>query len=74
MGPIQMHREANDLTVKKVIRQSTTIILAALVDLPSPTICAKIQQGILSSGVGDFLSFLPYMGMTAILVNGPRSV
>ena len=33
---------------------------------------AKIQpQGILGSGEEDFLRFLPYMGMAAILVNGP---
>ena len=57
---------------KKVKRQCTTLILATLVDLPSPMICAKIQpQGILGSGE-DFLRFLPYMGMTAILVYGLR--
>ena len=34
---------------------------------------AKIQlQGILGSGKEDFLRFLPYMGMAAILVNGPQ--
>ena len=34
---------------------------------------AKIQpQGILGSGEEDFKRFLPYMGMAAILVNGPR--
>ena len=50
-----------------------TIILATLVDLPSPIICAKIQrQGILGSGEEDFLRCLPYMSMAAILVNGPR--
>ena len=49
-----------------------TIILATLVDIPSPMICAKIQpQGILCSGVEAFQRFLPYMGMVAILVNGP---
>ena len=32
-----------DLAVKKVKRQCTTIILAVLVDLLFPTICAKIQ-------------------------------
>ena len=36
-------------------------------------ICAKIQlQGILGSGEEDFERFLPYMGMAAILVNGPQ--
>ena len=49
-----------------------TVILAILVDLLSPMICAKIQpQGILGSGEEDFYRFLPYMGMAAILVNGP---
>ena len=34
---------------------------------------AKVQpQGILDSGEEDFSRFLPYMGMAAILVNGPR--
>ena len=47
------------------------IILAALVDLPSPMIYAMIQpQGILSSGEEDFERLLPYMGMAAILNNG----
>ena len=40
---------------KKVKRQLTTILLAILVDLPSPMIPAKIQpQGILGSGEEDF--------------------
>ena len=40
---------------KKVKRQRTTIFLAILVDLPSPTIPAKVQpQGILGSGEEDF--------------------
>ena len=40
---------------KKVKRQRTTILLATLVDLPSPMIRAKIQpQGILGSGEEDF--------------------
>ena len=44
-----------------------------MVDLSSPMICAKIQpQGILGSAEGDFKMFLPYMGMAAILVNGPQ--
>ena len=48
MGRIQMHREANKC-------QHTTILLATLVDLSSPMICAKIQpQGILGSGEEDF--------------------
>ena len=43
-----------------------------LVNLSSPMICAKIQpQGILGSGEEEFWRFLPYMGMAAILVNGP---
>ena len=37
--PIQMHREAR----KKVKRQRTTILLAILVDLPSPMIPANVQ-------------------------------
>ena len=40
---------------KKVKRQRTTILLAILVDLPSPMIPAKVQpQGILDSGGEDF--------------------
>ena len=40
---------------KKVKRQCTTILLAILVDLPSPMIPAKVQlQGILGSGGEDF--------------------
>ena len=40
---------------KKVKRQRTTILLATLVDLPSPMIRAKIQpQGILGYGGVDF--------------------
>ena len=40
---------------KKVKRQRTTILLAVLVDLPSPMIPAKVQpQGILGSGEKDF--------------------
>ena len=70
MGLIQMHR---DLAVKKVKRQRMTILLATLVDLPSPMIRTKNQpQGILDSGEDDFYRFLPYMGMAPILVNGPR--
>ena len=58
---------------KKVKRQCTTIILANLVDLPSPMICANIQpQGILGSGEEDFYRFLPYMGMADILIKGPH--
>ena len=54
MWPIQMHTEANLTGRKKVKRQCMTI-LAILVDLPSPKICAKIQpQGILRSGAEDF--------------------
>ena len=67
-----MHREANLTLPKKVKCQYSTFILAILVDLPSPMTYAKIQpQGILGSGVEDFWRFLPYMGMAAILVNGP---
>ena len=58
--------------VKKVKCQCTTLILATLVYLPSLIICAKIQpQGILGSGEEDIKNFLPYMGKSAILVNGP---
>ena len=40
---------------KKVKRQRTAILLAILVDLPSPMIPAKAQpQGILGSGGEDF--------------------
>ena len=41
-----------EITVKG---QTSTIILATLVDIPSPMICATIQpQGILGSGEEDF--------------------
>ena len=54
MGPIQIHMEANDLTVKKVKCQYATI-LATLVYPRSLMICAKNQlQGILSSGEVEF--------------------
>ena len=44
-----------------------------LVDLPSPMIPAKVQpKGILGSEGEDFKRYLPYMGVAAILVNGPR--
>ena len=57
---------------KKVKRQRSTMILAILVDLPPPMICANIRpQGWLGSGK-DFLKILPYMDMAAILVNGPQ--
>ena len=68
-----MHREATCHCRKKVKGQRTTILLANLVDLPSPMIRANIQpQSILGYGEEDFLRFLPYMGMVAILVDGPR--
>ena len=48
---------------KKVKSQRTTILLATLVDLPSPVIPAKIQpQGILGSGVEDFLKVFTIYG------------
>ena len=44
-----------DLAEKKVKHQHRTIILAMLIDLPSPMICAKIRpQGGLVSGEQDF--------------------
>ena len=44
-----------DLAVKKVKRQHGTIILAILVDLLSPIICANIRaQGLFGSGEEDF--------------------
>ena len=59
MGPYKCIGKQTWPLLKKVKRQCTTIILATLVDLPSPMICAKIQpQGILGSGE-DFKKFLP---------------
>ena len=53
-----MHREANDLAIKKVKCQCMIIILAILVDPPFPMIYAKIQpQGILGSGEENFKGF-----------------
>ena len=61
-----------DLAVKKVKHQCRTIIIAILVDLLSPMIWAKIRpQGLFGSREEDFKGFLTYMGMAAILVNGP---
>ena len=61
-----------DLGGKKVKCQHRTIILAILADLLSPVICAKIRtQGLFGYGEEDFRRFLPYMGMAAILINGP---
>ena len=55
MGPMQTYTEATWPRRKKVKWQCTAIILAILVDLPSPMICAKIQpEGILCSGEEDF--------------------
>ena len=52
--------------------QHRTIILAILVDLLSPIICAKIRaQGLFGSGEEDFYRILSYMGMAAILIKGP---
>ena len=36
-----------------------------------PLVPDDLPQGILGSGE-DFWRFIPYMGMAAILVNGPR--
>ena len=53
-----MHREAIWPHRKKAKRQYTIIVLATLVHLSSPMICAKIQpQGILGSGEEDFKGF-----------------
>ena len=53
--PIQMHRGGTWPHCKKVKCQCTIIILAILVDLPSPMIYAKIQpQGILGFEEEDF--------------------
>ena len=50
-GTYKAYRSKLDLTVKKVVSQCRTIILATLVDRPSLMICAKIQlQGVLGSG------------------------
>ena len=59
--PIQMHKEANWPSRKKVKCQCTTIILATLVDLLFPMIYVKIQpEGILGLGEQDFLRFFQY--------------
>ena len=51
-----------DLAVKKVKRQCTTFILATVVELPSPMICAKTQpQGILGSGEEVFCLFVFFL-------------
>ena len=62
-----------DLAVKRsnVKRQHRTIILAILVDLLFPIICAKISaQGLFDSGK-RFLKVYTIMGMADILINGP---
>ena len=54
---------------KKVKGHPSLIILKNLVDLESPMLYTKIQpRSFLSTGE-DFLVFLPYMGMAAILFN-----
>ena len=64
--------EANLTLEVKRSSQHRTINLAILVDLLSPMNCAKIRtQGLFDYGEEDFLRVLPYMGMTAILINGP---
>ena len=74
-GPYKCIWKQNWPRRKKIKCQCTTIILATLVDLLSPMICAKIQpEGILCSGEENFQRFLPYMGMVAILVNGPQTL
>ena len=70
MVPIQFIGKQTWPPRKKVKCQCKIFSLATLIDLPFLTVCAKIQpQGILSSGEEDFLRFLPYIGMAAILVN-----
>ena len=72
-GPYKCIRKQNWPRCKKIKRQCTTIILAILVDLPSLMTYAKIQpQGIICPGEEDFQRFLHYMGIAAILVNGPQ--
>ena len=57
----------------KVKRQHKTFILAIMVDLLSPIICAKIRpHSLFGSEEEDFLRFVPYMSMAAILVNGSQ--
>ena len=55
IGPIQMHGKQIWPSRKKVKCQRRTIILAILVDLLSPRICAKTRpQGLFGSGKEDF--------------------
>ena len=61
-----------DLAVKKVKCKHRAIILAILVDLLSPIICARlVSRAYLVLEKKIFKSFLPYTDMAAILVNGP---
>ena len=56
-----MHKEANWPYHKKVKCQSTTIILATLVDLQFPMIYVKVKPfGILDFGEQDVERFFPY--------------
>ena len=67
--PIQTYRDRIKPSRKLGQGQPTVIIYIKFVELESPMIHAKFQDHRTSgSGVEDFLRFLPYMGMTLILV------
>ena len=54
--------------------QPMVIIWTTLVELPYTMLHTKFQgHRFIGSGEEDFLSFLPYMGMAAMLVMWPNS-
>ena len=70
--PNQTHNRPN-LTCRKIGQgQSRVIIYTNFVELDSPMLHAKFQDNrSLGSGEEDFLRFLTYMGVAAILVIRP---
>ena len=70
--PIEKHKLPNLTLCKKGQGQPRDTIHVNFVELESPMLNAKFQDHRTSgSGEVDFLRFLPYMGMAAILVMWP---
>ena len=72
-GPVNAHLISGPTVSTKTSKigqgQPRVIIYISFVELESPMLHAKFQDHRTSgSGEEDFLRFLPYMGMAAILV------
>ena len=72
-GPVNAHLISGPTISTKTSKigqgQPRVIIYINFVELEPPVLCAKFQDHRTSgSGEEDFLRFLPYMGMAAILV------